>query len=136
MIEQIKQALDKGNLVVFGVTLPNVGSNGTSFKYYPNLQSKTNYDLNKDSQYNHLGNNVFAYTEKVHQCMKDEACSNNSGGHEMLIYGYQENPNQPGNGIFYVRNSWGDDVGDYGDFYMTYNFADKMMMEAYEIKKP
>ncbi|MCF6777412.1 hypothetical protein L3V83_12650 [Thiotrichales bacterium 19X7-9] len=136
VIEQIKQALNQGHLVVFGVTLPEIGSNGTSYKYYPNLQAKTNYNLNDNAQYVNLENNVFAYTDKVHQCMKNKQCEKNSGGHEMFIYGYQENPNQPGNGIFYVRNSWGDDVGDYGDYYMTYNFADKMMMEAYEIKRP
>lgn len=133
IIEKIKLAIDKGNLVIISAVLPKIRSNATTFKYYPNLSQKRP-DIVKDSLLlEKMENNVFAYTESLYECMSNHLCKQNSFGHAMMLYGYAEDPEEPGNGIFYLRNSWGKRAGDIGDYYMTYNYADKLLYEAYEI---
>ena len=134
-IQKIKQAIDKGNLVVISAILPKIRTNATSFKYYPNL-SKARPEITGDKLFlEKIENNVFAYTESLYECMSNRLCKQNSFGHAMMLYGYAEDPDEPGNGIFYLRNSWGKRAGDIGDYYMTYNYADKLLYEAYEISR-
>lgn len=63
-------------------------------------------------------------------------------GHEMIIIGYDDNAvaydqdNKPHKGLLILRNSWGDDVGDGGNFYMTYDFFKKFVLEADMLFKP
>jgi len=60
-------------------------------------------------------------------------------GHEMVITGYDDNATVTDNegkmhqGLFILRNSWGSDVGDGGNFYMTYDFFKKFVFEVQEI---
>lgn len=62
-------------------------------------------------------------------------------GHEMIIIGYDDNAvayDKEGNkhqGLIKLRNSWGDDVGDNGDFYMTYDFFKKFVNEVQKISE-
>lgn len=50
------------------------------------------------------------------------------GGHEMIITGYDDNAVAVDNegkthkGLFTLRNSWGTDAGDNGNYYITYDF--------------
>lgn len=71
----------------------------------------------------HAANDTWALTNTI---------KNNTnirlGGHEMVIIGYDDNAIVIDNegdkhqGILYLRNSWGDEVGDQGNYYMTYDF--------------
>lgn len=64
----------------------------------------------------------------------------NLGGHEMVIIGYDDNAvavDQDGvkhQGLLTLRNSWGDDVGDHGNYYMSYDFFKKFVLEVQVIK--
>ena len=53
---------------------------------------------------------------------------NKIGGHAIIVTGYDES-----NKLFKIRNSWGKDVGDQGEFYMTYDYFETMTMDAYEV---
>lgn len=61
------------------------------------------------------------------------------GGHEMVIFAYDDNATamdaqgKKHRGLFTLRNSWDSDVGDQGNFYMTYDFFKKYVMEVQEI---
>lgn len=61
------------------------------------------------------------------------------GGHEMIITGYDDdalaidNEGKQHYGLLFLRNSWGDNVGDHGDYYMTYDFFRKWVMDVNEI---
>jgi C1A family cysteine protease len=48
------------------------------------------------------------------------------GGHEVLVIGYDDST-----GRFKVRNSWGPDWGDHGNFHMAYDDLFKVMSEAW-----
>lgn len=62
------------------------------------------------------------------------------GGHEMIITGYDDNAvaiDDKGiahKGLFTLRNSWGDKLGDKGDFYMSYDYFKVLVIEAYRIR--
>lgn len=61
------------------------------------------------------------------------------GGHELVITGYDDNAtaydDQGGKhqGLLTLRNSWGPDVGNNGDFYMSYDYFIKYANEVQEI---
>jgi len=61
------------------------------------------------------------------------------GGHEMVIYGYDDNAtatDAAGNtytGLLTLRNSWGSNVGDNGDYYMTYDYFMKFAGDVQEL---
>lgn len=62
------------------------------------------------------------------------------GGHEMVITGYDDNAiatDDHGNqhkGLFTIRNSWGDKIGDKGNFYMSYDYFKVLVIEAQRIR--
>lgn len=62
-----------------------------------------------------------------------------TGGHEMVIYGYDDDAvatDAAGNqykGLLMLRNSWGDTVGDQGNYYMTYDYFIRFVGEVQEI---
>lgn len=49
-------------------------------------------------------------------------------GHEVVITGYDDEQS-----LFKIRNSWSDAVADEGDFYMTYEFFNAMVIDGTEI---
>lgn len=61
------------------------------------------------------------------------------GGHEMVITGYDDNAvaiddkGRPHKGLLTLRNSWGDQVGDQGNFYMSYDYFVLLVIEAQRI---
>lgn len=61
------------------------------------------------------------------------------GGHEMVIFAYDDeavaidSQGKKHKGLFTLRNSWDSDVGDAGNFYMSYDFFKKYVMEVQEI---
>lgn len=63
-------------------------------------------------------------------------------GHEMIIMGYDDeataidNEGNTHQGLLILRNSFGDDVGDHGNYYMTYDFFEKFSGEVQLIYQP
>lgn len=60
----------------------------------------------------------------------DESDIENFGGHAMCVIGYDDNRN---GGSFQIMNSWGDDWGKEGIFWMPYNKFAKFTHEAYGV---
>jgi len=62
------------------------------------------------------------------------------GGHEMVITGYDDeavatdDQGRQHKGLFTLRNSWGDKLGDKGDFYMSYDYFKVLVIEAQRIR--
>ena len=62
-------------------------------------------------------------------------------GHEMIITGYNDNAvaiddlGKTHKGLFTLRNSWGDQYGDKGDFYMSYDYFIAFAFDAQQIIK-
>lgn len=65
-------------------------------------------------------------------CSQDKSVANYCGipnaGHEVIIVGYDDQQK-----LLKVRNSWGNFIGDNGDFYMTYDFFEMMSFNGTEI---
>lgn len=61
------------------------------------------------------------------------------GGHEMVITGYDDNAVAIDNngvkhtGLLMLRNSWGEEAGDHGDYYMSYDFFKALTDEVFVI---
>lgn len=62
--------------------------------------------------------------------------------HEMIIMGYDDdaiaidNEGVKHQGLLILRNSFGDNVGDHGDYYMTYDFFKKFAVSVQAIYQP
>lgn len=113
---KIKQSLVKGNRTVFGTLLMSSSACGE-------ISCATF----------HASNDTWAITDDI----KDHPIW--IGGHEMVITGYDDNAvavdinGKKHTGLLILRNSWGDEVGDHGNFYMTYDYFITFAIEAYEI---
>jgi C1A family cysteine protease len=122
-ISEIKKALDNHELVVFSISLT------------PQDSVYTYYENNKYGDQK----NVWAYTQEIDDCVthKNGQCMGNDdiGGHAIMAYGYREDINDPDNGMFYIRNSWGKAAGDNGDYYVTYKYLQRMLNSAISFSK-
>lgn len=114
----VKAALANGHRVAIGTLIDEyVGSNGAAGTY------KTYAD-------------TWVLTPEIKQHAQQNSIN---AGHAMVITGYDDNAvvaDQDGTehkGVFTLRNSWGADAGDNGDYYMTYDYFLIMVMEAKEI---
>ena len=64
------------------------------------------------------------------------------GGHEMIMTGYDDravavdNVGSKHRGLLFLRNSWGAQYGDHGDFYMTYDFFKHYVMNVEVLMRP
>jgi hypothetical protein len=64
----------------------------------------------------------------------------NFGGHEMVITGYDDDAvatddkGHEHKGLLTLRNSWGDQLGDKGNFYMSYDYFKVLVIEAQRIR--
>lgn len=62
------------------------------------------------------------------------------GGHEMVITGYDDDAiavdeeGRKHQGLLTLRNSWGEQVGDHGDFFMSYDYFKLLVIEAQRIR--
>lgn len=122
VITRVKQALVRGNRVTFGTFLliaplsESCSGAGACASYHTNQDT---WALTSDL------NSPLLFT----------------GGHEMVIMGYDDNAEAIDHnggrhkGLFILRNSWGDNVGDHGNFYMTYDYFKKFADEAQEISQ-
>lgn len=107
-LTEVKQALNSGDRLVFGVLLPrtDLGTAGAVGKY------KTWFDYD-----------TWVLTPEI---LKD--VHNARIGHAMIITGYDDtavvfdNKGKKHMGLFTLRNSWSGFAGNYGDFYMSYDY--------------
>lgn len=116
----IKKALSQGDRVTFGVLLLDfdlgiagaVGSHNAKF----------------DS---------WVLTPEI---ARDVVLRPDFGGHEMLITGYDDDAvavddqGREHRGLLTLRNSWGPNLADKGDFYMSYDFFKLLVVEAHRIR--
>lgn len=63
------------------------------------------------------------------------------GGHEMIIVGYDDqaiaidHEGKKHQGLLILRNSWGNNAGDHGTYYMSYDFFKHFVFEVQQIIK-
>ena len=120
VVTQIKTALDAGDRVVFGTLLPAIdqGVVGAVGRYHSAYDS-------------------WILTADIIQEMKSEK---DFAAHELIITGYDNNAvamDKKGykhKGLFTLRNSWGDQIGDQGNFYMSYDYFKALAIEAIRIR--
>ena len=119
-VEKTKMALSKGNRVVIGLILPRVylgvaGATGTH-----NVPDDT-WVLTREIE-NEIGRNV--------------------EGHALVVTGYDDKAyavdrnGDKHRGLFTLRNSWGPDVGDNGNFYISYDYYSWLTVVAIQIGRP
>jgi hypothetical protein len=109
----IKQA-GRDSRITFGIILPvRMCSSGACGTY-------------------HASNDTWALTKS----MEREFDNDELGGHEMVITAYDDDAEVTDSeggthkGVFRLRNSWGKSVGDRGNYYVTYDFFKRFVMEA------
>ena len=98
-LDALKAAIDKGYRVLLGVDMSQ--PNGFNLK---------------------VGNKN--YNGGLWACNQGNSrnfCTNSGMGHEVIAIGYDDNQK-----LIKIRNSWGQRLGENGDFYMTYNYLSSM----------
>ena len=119
-INNIKAALQAGDRVTFGVLLVdfNVGVVGAIGQ-------------------NVVANDTWILTPEMAHDLQEGA---ELAGHEMVITGYDDDAvatddhGRLHRGLFTLRNSWGEGIGDKGNFYMSYNYLNALIIEAQRIR--
>lgn len=119
-VNDIKQALNEHDRVTFGVLLLDfdlgmMGAVGT----------------------NHANFDTWVLTPEI---ARDIFLRPMFGGHEMIITGYDDDAiaiddqGRQHKGLFTLRNSWGNKIGDKGNFYMSYDYFKVLVIEAQRIR--
>lgn len=119
-INSVKAALNAGDRVTFGVLFPDVeqGVAGAIGKF-------------------HTTNDSWILTPEI---AKDINLQEPLPGHEMIITGYDDDAvafdshGRSYRGLFTLRNSWGSNLGDQGNFYMSYSYFKALALEADRIR--
>lgn len=97
-------------------------------------------DVGSAGTYNNVAEDAWVMTKKIKRDLKK---NDNIGGHELIIDGYddaacatyrEDHETKQQCGLLRIRNSWGTDAGDQGDYYMSYAYFKVMVDEAHEIK--
>lgn len=123
IIKVIRQAINSGNRIVFTLAAPADEFNGIHGHY----KSKQDAWVLSDDIVDKLKNQA-VYADGFY-------------GHDMVITGYDDHAiikdiqGREHQGMFKVRNSWGETIGDHGDFYVSYDFMISLGMEWIEIIK-
>jgi hypothetical protein len=121
LLFKIKRILNQGDRVTIGVFIiglnrGNVGALGT----------------------HHVSNDTWVMTAQNSDDFNDEETF---GLHELIITGYDDDAiatdasGRVSRGLLTLRNSWSDQVGDQGDFYMSYTYFKAFLMEAQHIRQ-
>lgn len=113
-LRDLKEGLKAGHRFVIGTALAD---NGDPI-------SVNGFDMNID------GNQANGGLWACQQPSSDtNYCASQNGGHEVIVIGYDDKQQ-----LLKIRNSWSDQVGDQGDYYMTYAFYNAMVADQTEIK--
>lgn len=119
VLDAVKNSIDAGDRVVFGSFLISpmdglAGAVGT----------------------HNTHNDTWILTAKLRN---DLYSSMDFAGHEMVITGYDDTATivdengKVHRGLLTIRNSWGSEVGDSGNFYMSYEYFYNLVIEAHRI---
>jgi hypothetical protein len=119
-LTEIKKALNEQDRVTFGVLLLDfdLGMMGAVGTY-------------------HATNDSWILTPEIE---RDIYLRPEFGGHEMVITGYDDDAvavddeGRTHQGLLTLRNSWGAQTGDHGDFYMSYDYFRVLVIEAQRIR--
>ena len=120
LVASLKSLIDAQNLAVISTLVyEDLDNLGLSQSFYP-------FSADADTSIP----NVWALSDAVAACRKDgnhegRACQ--LATHEMIVFGYIDHPSDPDQGLLVLRNSWGDALGDKGNFYMTYGYAERLL---------
>lgn len=123
IIKLTRQVLNSGNRIVFSLTAPPDELNGLHGSFKTKQDSWVLSDDMIDKIQNQTG-----YFDNFY-------------GHDVLIIGYDDNAlikdlnGKEHQGAFKVRNSWGNSLGEHGDFYVSYDFMASLGQEWFEIIK-
>ncbi len=121
IMNQVRNALTQEHRVVFGTIIP-MFIDGTI------MGTNAKYHVQQDS---------WTLTQSLIDLMRNDNAP--LGGHEMVITGFDDKAvmvdvyGKKHTGVLSIRNSWGNQYGDKGDFYISYDFFTVMALEAYEI---
>ncbi|MGL5741547.1 MAG: C1 family peptidase [Legionella sp.] len=115
-LNDVKQTIHEGDRLVFAVLLPRVdlGAAGAVGKYKTWFSQDTWL----------LTPEVLAGLNSI------------EAAHELIITGYDDNAiavddhGKQHKGLLFLRNSWGSGNGDYGDFYMSYDYFKLLSFEV------
>jgi Peptidase C1-like family len=121
LLNHVKTVLSKGDRVIIGVLLadPEVGLAGAVGTYK-------------------AFNDTWLLTPEIIQDIKQTP---QFAGHAMVITGFDDNAYAKDDfgrihrGLLTLRNSWGDKIGDHGNFYMSYDYFKAMVMEIERIRQ-
>lgn len=115
-LDRLKKALNSKNRVIIGTSLANIKRNPISVN---------GFDMKINDEQTNGG--LWACqqpSDDVNYCPE-----NPKAGHEVIIIGYDDNQQ-----LLKVRNSWGTNIGDNGNYYMTYAFFNAMVSDQTELK--
>ena len=121
ILSQVKAALNAGDRLTFGLLLPDIhkGIAGAVGRY-------------------HVTNDSWLLTPEI---VADMTSQTELPGHEMVITGYDDaavavdDHGRTHTGLLTIRNSWGANVGDKGNFYMSYDYFKTLLLEVQRIRK-
>lgn len=122
VLKNVKQAIVNGHRVVFGTLLDVTGD----YKYINGAAGT----------FHNVKNDAWIVTAKVKSDLKAKRID---AGHAMVITGYDDNAEIVGadgskhRGVLTLRNSWSDQAGEKGSYYMSYEFFKLLADEAEEI---
>lgn len=120
ILTEVKKSLLAGDRVAIGVIILDytkgvVGAQGT-------------HNANNDS---------WVLTQEAIDNIKNQ---DDYVGHALLITGYDDDAQaldvsgRSHKGLLTLRNSWGNDIGDKGDFYMSYDYFKTLVIEAERLR--
>ena len=93
-------------------------------------------DINPTASY-HVAADTWALLPQMDDALTE---TDQVYGHAFVITGYDDDAvardasGKMHRGLLTLRNSWGETVGDQGDFYMTYSYFKAALLEAHRIK--
>lgn len=85
----------------------------------------------------HQAFDTWVMTDDIRELIEDDSLD--MAGHEMTIIGYNDQAvvkdiyGKKHKGVLIIRNSWGEDVGDNGNYYMTYDYFMQFAMEVHAL---
>lgn len=122
VLAEVKNSLARGHRTTFGVLLDVKRGFGT---------------VGAIGTYNNVDNSTWVITPEI---INDIVLKELVGGHEMVITGFDDNACasytdsnghvQAQCGLLTLRNSWGEDIADKGNFYMTYDYFKSLTLEV------
>lgn len=121
LVQKMKIALNSGSRLVIATLLPGAG-----------VFSLGTYGTH------HYNRDTWVLTHAIAQ---DLLYSKKISGHAMVIIGYdddavaKDNAGHIHRGLFKLRSSWSALVGDWGDFYMSYDYAAVLVRQILQIDR-